>query len=57
MRVTGAARAAELAVMVIAAVEGALIMARARRDSAPLDSVHSQLRDLVSAELNDGRHT
>jgi AcrR family transcriptional regulator len=53
----GPARADELAVMVIAAVEGALVMARARRDSGPLDSVHRQLRDLVRDELDQGRTT
>jgi AcrR family transcriptional regulator len=51
----GAARADELAVMVIAAVEGALVMARARRDSSPLDSVHWQLRELLREELDGGR--
>jgi AcrR family transcriptional regulator len=50
-----AGRADELAVMAIAAVEGALIIARARRDAGPLETVHRQLRDLVRAELDEGR--
>ena len=43
-------RAREIAVLAIASIEGALIMARARRDPAPLDTVHSQLRALLRAE-------
>jgi AcrR family transcriptional regulator len=49
------ARAEELAVMAIAAIEGALIMARSRREPGPLETVHRQLRDLVRAELDQGR--
>ena len=49
------ARAEELAVTTIAAVEGALIMARSRREPGPLETVHRQLRDLVRAELDQGR--
>ena len=41
--------------MVIAAVEGALVMARARRDPEPLDNVHRQLRALLRRELTEGR--
>lgn len=37
----------ELALTVIAAVEGALILCRAQRDIAPLDAVHHQLRPLL----------
>ena len=48
-----AARADELATLVIASIEGALVMARARRDAQPLDSVHRQLRALLRAETND----
>lgn len=48
-------RADELAVTVIAAVEGALVMARARRDAEPLDSVHRRLRELLVAETTEGR--
>ena len=43
-------RAQDLAVFAIASIEGALVMARARRDPAPLDTVHSQLRALLRAE-------
>jgi hypothetical protein len=41
--------------MAIAAIEGALIMARSRREPGPLETVHRQLRDLVRAELDQGR--
>ena len=41
-----ARRATELATLVIAALEGALVLARAGRDVAPLDTVHRQLRGL-----------
>lgn len=41
--------ATELATLVIAALEGALIMARAERHIAPLDAVHRQLRGLLKA--------
>ncbi|ATA27385.1 TetR family transcriptional regulator [Mycobacterium lepraemurium] len=44
-------RAAELAVLTTSALEGAIVLARARRDPAPLDVVHRQLRDLLAAEL------
>ncbi|MBZ4611330.1 TetR/AcrR family transcriptional regulator [Mycobacterium avium] len=44
-------RAAELAVLATSALEGAIVLARARRDPAPLDVVHRQLRDLLAAEL------
>ena len=40
--------------LVIASIEGALVMARARRDTEPLDSVHRQLRTLLRAELDEG---
>jgi AcrR family transcriptional regulator len=46
-----AARARELALTVIASVEGALILCRARRDAAPLDAVSADLRTLLQAEL------
>jgi len=49
-----AARARELAGLAIASIEGALVMARARRDTEPLDNVHRQLRTLLRVELNDG---
>lgn len=40
-------KATELATLVIAALEGALVLCRARRDIAPLDAVHRQLRGLL----------
>jgi AcrR family transcriptional regulator len=46
-----AARADELATLVLAAFEGALILCRAYRDLAPLDSVRRELRERVEAEL------
>jgi AcrR family transcriptional regulator len=50
-----ASRAIELAVLVIASIEGAIVMARARRDAEPLDQVHRQLRDLLDAEIDQDR--
>jgi AcrR family transcriptional regulator len=47
-------RARELAVLVIASIEGAIVMARARRDVEPLDNVHRQLRALLRAEISEG---
>ncbi|WP_158015025.1 TetR/AcrR family transcriptional regulator [Mycobacterium basiliense] len=44
-------RAAELAVLATSALEGALLLARVRRDLAPLDVVHRQLHGLLLAEL------
>jgi len=49
------ARARELSVMTLAAVEGALVLCRAQRDAAPLDSVHRQLRALLHDELDRPR--
>lgn len=43
------AKAADLATLVIAGLEGALVLARAGRDVAPLDAVHRQLRQLLTA--------
>ncbi|MGD1239663.1 TetR/AcrR family transcriptional regulator [Mycobacterium seoulense] len=43
-------RAADLAVLATTALEGAIVLARVRRDLAPLDVVHRQLRELLSAE-------
>ena len=48
----GAARAQELATTVLAAVEGALILCRARRDVTPLDVVHRELRNLIAHEIH-----
>ncbi|BBZ73005.1 TetR/AcrR family transcriptional regulator [Mycobacterium paraseoulense] len=43
-------RAADLAVLATTALEGAIVLARVRRDLTPLDVVHRQLRELLSAE-------
>jgi AcrR family transcriptional regulator len=43
-------RAGELAVLATTALEGALLLARVRRDLTPLDVVHRQLRNLLLAE-------
>jgi AcrR family transcriptional regulator len=49
-----AARAEELATLVTASIEGAIILARAARDLKPLDLVHRQLRALLQAEARKG---
>jgi len=46
-----AGRADELAMSVIAAFEGALILSRTYRDLAPLEAVRHELRERVDAEL------
>jgi AcrR family transcriptional regulator len=43
----GTERARDLAVLMTAALEGAIVLARATRDVEPLDRVHRQLRDLL----------
>jgi AcrR family transcriptional regulator len=43
------ARAARLATLIVAAVEGATILCRAHRSLAPLDDVVGELEDLVGA--------
>jgi AcrR family transcriptional regulator len=43
-------RALELAMLATTALEGAIVLARVRRDLTPLDVVHRQLRNLLSAE-------
>lgn len=40
-------RAEDLAVLMTASIEGAIVLARAARDVAPLDRVHRQLSDLL----------
>jgi AcrR family transcriptional regulator len=50
-----AARADELALVAIAAVEGAIVLCRAARDIAPLDAVNAQLRALLRAELEESQ--
>jgi AcrR family transcriptional regulator len=47
-------RAGELSVLATSALEGAIVLARVRRDLKPLDVVHRQLRALLLAE---GAHT
>lgn len=44
-------RARELAVLATASLEGAIVLARVRRDLMPLDVVHRQLRDQLAASL------
>jgi AcrR family transcriptional regulator len=48
-----AARAEELAMLTTTAIEGAIIVARASRELAPLESVHGQLRDLLQGEMSE----
>ncbi len=43
-------RAGELSVLATTALEGAILLARVRRDVAPLEVVHRQLRDLLLAQ-------
>lgn len=50
----GPAKATELATTVLAGLEGALVLARAARDLAPLDAVHNQLRGLIEAATTEG---
>jgi AcrR family transcriptional regulator len=46
-----AARADELAMLAIVTIEGALILSRAYRDLAPLESARRELRQRLDAEL------
>ncbi len=46
--------AADLAALVVSALEGALVLARASRDTAPLDAVARQLRKMLKAETHSG---
>lgn len=46
-------RAADLAMLATTALEGAIVLARVRRDLGPLDVVHRQLHRLVVAELSE----
>jgi hypothetical protein len=43
-------------VFITAAVEGAIVIARATRDVGPLDATHRQLRVLLQAETRDRGH-
>jgi hypothetical protein len=47
-----AKRAQTLATLLIASVEGAVVMSRAQRDTAPLDDVGKELESLIAAALN-----
>lgn len=49
------ARAKELAMLVTASIEGAIILARASRDVTPLDIVQRQLRGLLQAATAEGK--
>ncbi|THG30195.1 TetR/AcrR family transcriptional regulator [Naasia lichenicola] len=42
-------RAASFATLLIAASEGAVVLSRAQRSTAPLDTVHGELRQMASA--------
>jgi AcrR family transcriptional regulator len=44
-------QAGELAVLATAAIEGAIVLARVRRDLTPLDLVHRQLRESLQAAM------
>ena len=44
-------RAGDLAVFVLSSFEGAIVIARAARDTDPLDRVHAQLKSLIRAEI------
>jgi AcrR family transcriptional regulator len=50
---TSAEQAAELAMLITASIEGAIVVARASRDVKPLDLVHNHLRDLISAATSE----
>lgn len=47
-----AEQARELSVLTTSALEGAIVLARVRRDVAPLDLIHRQLRSSLLAALN-----
>ena len=47
--------ATDLAALVVSALEGALVLARASRDTAPLDAVARQLRRMLKAETHRER--
>ncbi|MEU1162312.1 TetR/AcrR family transcriptional regulator [Streptomyces sp. NPDC090075] len=53
LRDRGADHADELATLVVASVEGAIAMCRARRDMGPLDRVARQLETMITAALAD----
>jgi hypothetical protein len=47
-----AARARSVATLAVAAVEGAIVLARAQRSAAPLERVAGELERLVGAMLD-----
>jgi AcrR family transcriptional regulator len=49
------ARARELTLFLTSAIEGAIVIARATRDVAPLDSTHRQLAALLHTEMGSTR--
>lgn len=49
------AKAADLATLAIAGLEGALVLARTRRAVAPLDAVHRRLRELLTTATEGKR--
>jgi AcrR family transcriptional regulator len=50
-----AERASELAVLATSAIEGAILLARVRRDLTPLDVVHRQLRGVFPGVAGPGK--
>lgn len=50
-----AGEATELALFATSAIEGAIVLARVRRDVTPLDAVHRQLRNCVLAAAPEGK--
>jgi hypothetical protein len=46
-----AEQAGELSVLTTSALEGAIVLARVRRDVAPLDLIHRQLRNSLLTAL------
>lgn len=48
-------RAKELATLALTALEGALLLARVRRELTPLDVVHRQLREVIERNLPNGK--
>ena len=49
-RVADIRKANDLALLATSALEGAIVLARVRRDLTPLDAVHRQLRSVFQAE-------
>jgi AcrR family transcriptional regulator len=50
-RGVAARRADELALLIVASLEGAIVLSRAYRELGPLDRVRDEIRELVQAEL------